>query len=172
MANKPKMEFPTNVPQTVKIQKMFKVNPPPDDHPEWGESYCYNLIHDGVEKVYFAKDKWHELAQEYPEGSTVVVCFAEETNAATGKKYKTWKMNAALFDEHGKVPQAAPAPIAKNGLPEDEFRKTRKNNYYLALEDALSVMEAFYSEHPKVEPKFEDIRALAVSMVIQFDRKS
>ena len=172
MANKPKMEFKTNVPETVVIEKMFGEYTN-DEHPDWGVSYGYELKHNGVAKSYFAKEAFHKLAKEYPTGSTVVICKAEEKNEGTGKTYTKWKMTAALFDEQGRTPQPPPPPIAeKNGLPTEDYRKNRKNAYFLALEDAFEVANTFRDTHSVTEPKFEDIRAIAVSMVIQFDRKS
>lgn len=68
----PPMEFPTNIPQTVVLEKHFK-----SGENKFGTWHGWNLSHDGVEKVLFATDALHEKIKDLA-GKKVVITKSEK----------------------------------------------------------------------------------------------
>lgn len=68
----PPIEFPTNIPLTVVLEKHFK-----SGANKFGAWHGWNLTHDGVEKVLFATDALHEQIKDMA-GKTVVITKSEK----------------------------------------------------------------------------------------------
>jgi len=67
MANKPTLEIALK--SAVNIKLLF--DEPKIGHTSNGEWRLYGVLHDGVEKSYFASDKAHEMLQHYSKGDWV-----------------------------------------------------------------------------------------------------
>jgi hypothetical protein len=169
------MEFPTNVPQFAKF-KFVKVLSAPDDHPDWGETYMYLAYQNGEEKILFAKKQLHELINQYPPETDLAVTYKEEVNPETKKKYHKWDVKQAIFDETGKVPEQQP-DLSKDLDARKKFREDRVQTMKECLQDALSIVEdynAFLQQNNRgmsLEFNREDVRAIAISFMIDFTRK-
>mgnify|MGYP003145458371 FL=1 len=79
MANKPTLEIPLK--RAVNIKLLF--DEPKIGHTSNGEWRLYGVLHDGVEKSYFASDKAHEMLQHYSKGDWVNI---EHKLQADGKR--------------------------------------------------------------------------------------
>jgi hypothetical protein len=162
---KPKMEFEVNIPATVRLIKMFK-----EGESEYGPWFGWNIEHDGVEKTLFANE---QLQKELDGRKGSVQITKKQTKNSTGEGYhNSWIVREALLDEGGRVVPPPPPDVARDPSAYADFRKQRTEKLTDALVDvAIGVAEArkFYGL-----PDFtaEDYRAMAISLMISFDRKT
>jgi hypothetical protein len=171
--NKPQMEFPSNVPQTVELVKMFKHGQ--NDH---GEYYAWEFKHEGVSKVYFAKEALQKKLVEFKAGQTVVVNF-EEKKGEKGK-FHVWNVKEALFDEKGRAPKQSPPDITKSEPAYKTYRENRVRLMKENLQDAATIAQGFNEwlgkqgngEWTRLMLDHSDVRAIAVSFGISYERKT
>jgi hypothetical protein len=165
----PKMEFKSNIPETITLIKQ----PPKfkgvyEDKNWWG----WEVSHNGTEKTLFADEKLQPLIQPY-EGKTIVIAWEEQSNKDTGKKYHRWKVNQALFDHDGKLPPEPLLSIATNEQARGQWKQDVVKVFEEMLFEAAGIAERFNS-NPIASDGFkldhEDVRAMAISMVIQYQR--
>lgn len=168
MERNPKLDLKkTNVPVTWVLGKQFSKG-----STEYGDWYGYNAEFEGKPHTVFADAELHELLSKCKTGDTVITIWEEKKNPNTGKKYYEWKVNGAIFDHEGNEP----AP-GHDLLTDKEYRDSRitdwKNLTHLSLAAAKEVCE-IYNDNCKDEMLklgHEDVRALAISQMIDWQRR-
>ena len=175
----PKMEFPTNLPQTVKIIKLFS-----EGDNQYGHWYGYELEHNGQKKTCFANENLHESLRINPLGSIVVITKEEKKKTEGKGVYHIWHVVAQGAStpppQQPTIPQHTPSPQKIEPPSEshdpatlEQFREDRKKMLVQALQDALNVVVRFNGQD-KLNPSYklnrEDIRAIAISFMIKKEK--
>ena len=159
----PKLEFEINTPTTVHIVKMFK-----EGESAYGPWYGYNVKHDGVDKTMFADEQLHaEIGQQ----KDVVITKKQVKDDSKRGYHFQWVVNEALFDNKGNV--VVPEPdVVKDPKAYESFRKDRTLKLAEAIEDVLTAITIVNETNVPVTFSSEDIRAMAISLLISFDRRT
>ena len=167
MAEKsPKMEFQTNIPANLKLVKMFSKG-----EGTYGPWWAWEVEHDGVKKTLFTDDRLQgELEAAGGAGATLIIT-KEELKSESGKPYHFFTVRTALFDKDGNQPARPEPNIAKDPKAYESYREDRTNKLTEAIED---VVRAVARVDVVFQPQFtsEDIRAMAISLMIQFDKRA
>lgn len=168
---KPKMEFEVNIPTVVKLIKMFK-----EGESEYGRWFGYSVEHDGVEKTLFANEQLQKELEGY-KGSVQIT--KKQIKNSSGEGYHNeWVVREAILDNSGRVTEAPPPDIRKDDEARNNYREQRKRFYKEALVDAADLVIAYNSwvTEKQLPSHFlmnhEDIRSIATSFAIQFERAS
>lgn len=156
----PKLDIETNIPVTLTIGKNFW-----QGSNEYGKSYGYNVTYNGSEYTFFASEFVHERFQSFGQGTTVKVVKRQKA----GEKGARWEI--------GEVNGHAPAQNAATGqgrpkyepstFNREAYREQRIERMKQALDDAARVIESL----GETEAKFEDLRSMAISFVIEEQRE-
>lgn len=167
----PKMEFKSNIPETVTLIKQPPAfhNKPESEYIWWG----WEVSHNGIDKTMFADEKLQSMILPYT-GKTVVICSEEKTNPDTKKKYHIWRVNEALFDHDGTLPPKPILSIATNEQARIQWKQDVVKLFEEALFEASGIAMRFNS-NPIASNGFkldnQDVRAMAISIVIQYQRE-
>lgn len=154
----PLFEPETNIPATITIGKMFKKG-----SNDYGDYFCYNLTYEGSEHTFFAKPFVHERFQSFGLGTTVKIVKRQKA----GEKNATWEIGEV--GSNGNQNAATPRPDLKyepSTFNRDAYREQRIERMKQALDDAAKVAESL----GETEAKFEDLRSIAISFVIEENR--
>lgn len=161
MANRPKLELKSNIPETVHIKYV-------DNNPKdygYGPTYRYVVTQNGEEKTLFLNERQYEEIKDYKSGDVVILLVKEEKNEA-GKTYKHFTVRPALLDERGEVVQPR-KDIVNNEDARKEYRERRIRLLAEAIEDTFRARRMLldaYGKFPEIE---EEIRAVFTPEVIQ-----
>jgi hypothetical protein len=167
---KPKVTFDTNVPKQLFIAKMFKAG-----ENSYGKWFGYDVTECGEEKTLFAGEALNEQLAIVMNGrQNIVVNFLyKEMKNKEGKPYHVWEVAEALFDNKGNLTPAPKESIATN----DDARVVWKRDVVKVFEEMLfesAGLAERFNQNPLASDGFkldhEDVRAIAISMVIQFQR--
>lgn len=149
----PKLEIETNIPVVVTIGKMFYKG-----ENSYGEFFGYNLTHNGSEYTFFASPFVHERFESFGQGATLNVVKRQKA----GDRNATWEIS----EVNGAPKGAAKAlqTVYDRAKPFDRvsYREQRVARMAEALDDAAKVIERI----GEGDCKFEDIRSIAISFVI------
>lgn len=155
----PKLDIETNIPVILTIGKKFW-----QGKNDYGASYGYNVTYDGSEYTFFASEFVHERFQAFGQGTTVKVVKRQKA----GEKGVRWEI--------GEINGHAPAQNAATGqerpkyepstFNREAYREQRIERMKQALDDAARVVESL----GETEAKFEDLRSIAISFIIEENR--
>lgn len=149
----PKLEIETNIPVTIVLGKMFYKG-----NNEHGEFFGYNLTHEGSEKVFFASAYLHDQLKQFKIGDTLNVTKRQKA----GEKSVSWEISPLNQNGHTQR-ELKYEPSTFN---RDAYREQRVERMKQALDDAARVIESLGEN----EAKFEDLRSIAISFVIEENR--
>lgn len=150
----PKLEIETNVPAVVTIGKMFYKG-----KNEYGDYFGYHLTHNGSEYTFFASPFVHERFQSFGQGTTVRM----NKRQRAGEKSVTWEIG----EVNGHTPSGDAKPkYEPSTFDREAYRQQRVERMKQALDDAARVIESLGEN----EAKFEDLRSIAISFVIEENR--
>ena len=173
--DRPKMEFPTNIPQSIVLGEKFW-----EGSGKYGPSYGWNLTHEGTEKVMFIKPALHNKISSYPKGARLQVNYAEKKG--DNGTYHEWEVSngngaTAPYESKspaGRIERPESVEVDAFATDRDTYRDERVNTMIEALEDAYNVVQ---SHNKSLAPdgsfalRGEDLRAIAISFVIAEQRR-
>lgn len=149
----PKLEIETNIPVTIVLGKMFYKG-----NNEHGEFFGYNLTHEGSEKVFFASAYLHDQLKQFKIGDTLNVTKRQKA----GEKSVSWEISSPNQNGH----TTRELKYEPSTFNRDAYREQRVERMKQALDDAARVIESLGEN----EAKFEDLRSIAISFVIEENR--
>lgn len=159
----PKLEIEINTPVVITIGKMFYKG-----SNKYGEYFGYNLTYNGSEHTFFASPFVHERFQSFGQGTTVQVVKRQRA----GEKNPTWEIgelngngSSRALAQTAATSQPAPK-YQPSTFDRDAYREQRIERMKQAFDDAARVVEAL----DVVNAGFEDLRAIAISFVIEEQR--
>jgi len=165
MADNKELEVKINIPETVQLLKCFWSGPAKNGK---GTRHGWEVMHASEVKSLWVDGRANAELQPY-EGKWVVLL--KEQKKGSGGNYNIWHVNEAMFDNKGNPPKPKPTP--EEVLKDEPFRSFRKNEMFLALEDATAVAQAFNQKHGAAFLlTAEDVRAIGISFSISFQRKN
>jgi len=165
MSDNKELEIKANIPETVQLLKCFWSGTAKKGN---GTRHGWEVMHASEVKTVWVDGKVNAELQPYA-GKWVVLL--KEQKKGSGGNYYIWHINEAMFDNNGKEPVNRKPP--EEVLKDEAYRAFRKNEMYLALEDAALVAQKFNEKHGGAFLlTAEDVRAMAISFSISFQRKN
>ncbi len=168
---KEKVTFETNVPKQIVVVKMFK-----SGENDYGKWFGYDVKENGVEKTIFASESLHEQISTAMNGKQSVTMnfLYKEMKNKEGKPYHVWEVAEALFDNAGNLTPAPKESIATNPEARLTWKKEVVKIFEEMLFESAGIAERF-NQNPLASDGFkldhEDVRAMAISMVIQYQKE-
>lgn len=154
----PKLDIETNIPVVVTIGKMFYKG-----RNNYGEYFGYNLTYNGSEYTFFASPFVHERFSSFGQGATLNVVKRQKA----GERNATWEISEVNGSPKGATKALQTVYDRARPFDRDTYRAQRVDRMKQALDDAARVIE----EIGESAAQFEDIRAIAISFVIDEQRQ-
>jgi hypothetical protein len=175
MEEREALKFKTNIPEEVELEKIAGPYTN-DDHPEWGESWLVLCKRAGKPTKFYCKKSLHEKLTGFKAGETVRILNSEQ-QSEDNKPYKLWEVIPATFKKNGSLREEKP-DIESDEKAYEAYRKKRGSRFQDALLDAVKIVEAINDRieeskttgHIIETLKAEDLRAIAISMAIDYQR--
>lgn len=159
----PKLDLEVNVPAVITIGKKFW-----QGSNDYGKSYGYNVTYEGSEYTFFASEFVHERFQSFGQGTTVKIT-KRQPAGEKGIRWEIGELNGHAPAQNKTTASNTPQRELKYEpatFDRDAYRQQRIERMKEALDDAAQVIESL----GETEAKFEDLRSIAISFVIEENR--
>lgn len=155
----PKLDLEVNVPAVITIGKKFW-----QGSNDYGKSYGYNVTYEGSEYTFFASEFVHERFQSFGQGTTVKIT-KRQPAGEKGIRWEIGELNGHSATQNSSASQTKPK-YEPATFDREAYREERIQRMKQALDDAARVIESL----GETEAKFEDLRSIAISFIIEENR--